>query len=112
MRAMENTIHVKLECSNADPRAITSLMELMLEKLKMIQTVSGSIQKMELNLFDDEACVGKHETPDKIALFRLISDQGNMTEYSRSKRWDDALLNTVEKIRERCIRLNPWETKQ
>ncbi|PZR24730.1 MAG: hypothetical protein DI538_27985 [Azospira oryzae] len=99
---MDNNIHVKLECSISDPRALNSLMELMLEKLKMIQAITGPMQRMELNLFDDAGT-------DKIALFRLISEHGNMTEYSRSKRWDDALLNAIEKIRERCVRLNPWE---
>ncbi len=100
---MDNTIHVKLECSITDPRALHSLMELMLEKLKMIQAISGTVQRMEVNLFDDE------EGTDKVALFRLINDQGNMTEYARSRRWDDALLSAIEKIRERCVRLNPWE---
>ncbi|GAO42419.1 hypothetical protein [Flavihumibacter petaseus] len=98
---MENTIHVKLECSIQDPRAISSLMELMLEKLKVIQSISGSVQRMELKLFDESGS-------EKIALFRLISDQINMVEYARSKRWDDAVLNAIEKIRERCIQVNPW----
>ncbi len=107
--AMDNNIHVKLECSITDPRAICSLMELMVEKLRMIQSISGSVKRMEINLYDDREVDSLDPVPDKVALCRLISDQGQMTEYSRSKRWDDAVLITIDKIRERCSRFNPWE---
>ncbi|MCG7856766.1 hypothetical protein [Flavihumibacter sp.] len=104
---MENNIHVKLECSITDPRALCSLMELMIEKMKMIQSLTSSIQRMELNLFDDKNA--NTQEPDKVAMFRLVSNEGHITESSRSARWDDAVLNTIDKIRERVSKLSPWE---
>lgn len=106
---MENSFQIKLQCNITDPQAIHSLLTLMLEKMKALHAIKGTVQQMELKLFDDATSLDEGGEADKIALFRMSNNDEQVVEYSRSKRWDDALLNTVEKIHVRLQRLNPWE---
>lgn len=109
MLNMENSFQIKLHCNISDPNAIHSLLEMMLDKLKFLHLAKGSVQQLELKLFDDISSIDAFGQSDKIALFKMSNNEDNIMEYSRSKRWDDALLNTVEKIHSRCMQVNPWE---
>ena len=109
MSDMENSFQIKLQCNVTDPHAVHSLLSLMLEKMKALHAIKGTVQQMELKLFDDVSSLDEGGQTDKIALFRMSNNDDQVMEYSRSKRWDDALLNTVEKIHVRLHQLNPWE---
>jgi len=106
---MENSFQIKLNCSIGDPNAVYSILEMMLEKLKILQSLHGTMKQMELKLFEDASLLDANGDPDKIAFFRMNSETENIMEYSRSKRWDDALFKTIEKISERTLQVNPWE---
>lgn len=109
MSDMENSFQIKLQCNITDPHAVHSLLTLMLEKLKALHAIKGTVQQMELKLFDDTSSVDEGGQADKIALLSMSNNDAQVMEYSRSKRWDDALLNTVEKIHVRLQQLNPLE---
>jgi hypothetical protein len=109
MLEMENSIQIKLQCSASDPNALYSLLELMLDKMKFLHGLYGNLQQVELKLFDDASILDVNSQSDKIAFYRMSNDTQNIIEYSRSKRWDDALLNTIEKIQDRFAQLNPLE---
>ena len=106
---MENSFQIKLICNIPDTKTVYSILEMMLEKLKVLQSLHGTMKQMELKLFEDASMLDSNGDPDKIAFFRMNSDSENIMEYSRSKRWDDALFKTIEKISDRPLHLNPLE---
>ena len=67
-----------------------------MEKLKSLQSVCEDLKYVEVNLLAPE---GPNEQ-SKTALLKVISNDNNIAEYSRSKRWEDAFLNAFDKVRD------------
>jgi hypothetical protein len=74
-------------------------MNIIMEKLKSLQSVCEDLKYVEVNLFAPE---GPNEQ-SKTALLKVISNDNNIAEYSRSKRWEDAFLNAFDKVRDLII---------
>ena len=70
-----------------------------MEKIKSLQSVCEDLKYVEVNLFAPE---GPNEQ-SKTALLKVISNDNNISEYSRSKRWEDAFLNAFDKVRDLII---------
>ena len=91
-----NNITFKFDFQTDSEDCAYSLMNVLMEKIKTLPSKCSGLKYVEVNLFAPE------ETRDnKTALFRIVSDKDNITEYSRSKRWEDALLNAFDKIEKR-----------
>jgi hypothetical protein len=71
-----------------------------MEKLKSLQSACAGLKYVEVNLFKPE----DENEENKTALFKIISNDKNIAEYSRSKRWEDAFLNAFDKVKEHIIR--------
>jgi hypothetical protein len=71
-----------------------------MEKLKSLQSACSGLKYIEVNLFSPEG----ESDDNKTALFKIISDEKNLAEYSRSKRWEDAFLNAFDKIKDQITR--------
>ena len=67
-----------------------------MEKLKSLQSVCQDVKYVEVNLFAPED-FNEHS---KAALLKVISNDKNIAECSRSKRWEDAFLNAYDKVRD------------
>ena len=70
-----------------------------MEKLKTLQSVCADLKYIEVNLFAPEGSDGDNKT----ALFKVMSNENNISEYSRSKRWEDAFLNAFDKVRDHIM---------
>lgn len=70
-----------------------------MEKIKSLQSVCEDLKYVEVKLFAPE---GPNEQ-SKTALLKVISNDNNIAEYSRSKRWEDAFLNAFDKVRDLII---------
>ena len=57
------------------------------------------LKYIEVNLFAPDGPGGENKT----ALFKVISSDSNIAEYSRSKRWEDAFLNAFDKVRDHIM---------
>jgi hypothetical protein len=69
---------------------------MIMEKLKGLQSACAGLKYIEVNLFSPEGDNGDNKT----ALFKVISNESNIAEYSRSKRWEDAFLNAFDKVKD------------
>lgn len=87
----------KFDFQTEDEHCAYSLLAVVMEKLKTIQSKCTGLKYVEVNLFKPEGNEDDHKT----ALFRLVSGDDTITEYSRSKQWEDALLNAFDKVRDR-----------
>lgn len=96
---MNNNLTLKFDFQTDSTDCAYSLLSVVMEKLKSIQSKCEGLKYIEVNLFkpDDQ------EEDHKTALFRLVSDDATITEYSRSKRWEDALLNAFDKVSNRVV---------
>src|SRR5688500_6924703 len=91
-----NNITFKFDFQTDSGDCAYSLMNVLMEKIKTLPSKCSGLKYVEVNLFAPE------ETREsKTALFRIVSDTENITEYSRSKRWEDALLNAFDKVQQR-----------
>ena len=91
-----NNITFKFDFQTDSEDCAYSLMNVLMEKIKTLPSKCSGLKYVEVNLFSPEE-LRDHKT----ALFRIVSDKDNITEYSRSKRWEDALLNAFDKIEKR-----------
>src|SRR5215204_4398742 len=96
---MNTNLTFKFDFKTDSTDCAYSLMSLILEKLKSLQSVCEDLKYVEVNLFAPED--PNEET--KTALFKVISNDNNIAEYSRSKRWEDAFLNAFDKVRDNII---------
>lgn len=93
-----NNITFKFDFQTDSEDCAYSLMNVLMEKMKTLQTKCAGLKYVEVNLFSAE-----ETRENKTALFRLVSETDNITEYSRSKRWEDALLNVLDKVNDRVV---------
>lgn len=96
---MNNNLTFKFDFQTDSTDSAYSLMSMIIEKLKSLQSVCTGLQYIEVNLFTPEGANDENKT----ALFKIISNDNNIAEYSRSKRWEDAFLNAFDKVRDRII---------
>ena len=94
---MNNNLTFKFDFQTDSADCAYSLLSVLMDKLKSIQSKCENLQYIEVNLFKPE----DQEEDHKTALFRLVSNDSTITEYSRSKRWEDALLNAFDKVNNR-----------
>ena len=94
---MNNNLTFKFDFQTENQDCAYSLLAVVMDSIKSIQSKCAGLKYVEVNLFkpDDQ------EEDQKTALFRLVSDDSTITEYSRSKHWEDALLNAFDKVKER-----------
>ncbi|HUR11904.1 MAG TPA: hypothetical protein VM012_11070 [Flavitalea sp.] len=88
-----NNITFKFDFQTDSEDCAYSLMNVLMEKLKTLGTKCSGVKYVEVNLFSPE-----ETTENKTAFFRLVSDKENITGFSKSKRWEDALLNAFDKV--------------
>lgn len=93
---MNSNLTFKFDFQTDSTDCAYSLMNMIMEKLKSLQSACTGLKYIEVNLFSPEDDPGENKT----ALFKIISDDKNIAEYSRSKRWEDAFLNAFDKIKE------------
>lgn len=96
---MNTNLTFKFDFQTDSTDSAYSLMSMIVEKLKTLQSVSTDLQYIEVNLFTPEGSNDENKT----ALFKVISNDNNIAEYSRSKRWEDAFLNAFDKVRDRIV---------
>lgn len=96
---MDTNLTFKFDFQTDSTDCAYSLMSLIMEKLKSLQPVCEGLRYIEVNLFTPEGSDGESKT----ALFKVISKEGNIAEYSRSKRWEDAFLNAFDKVRDHIM---------
>ena len=93
-----NNITFKFDFQTDSEDCAYSLMNMLMDKMKTFQSKCAGLKYVEVNLFSPE-----ETRENKTALFRLVSDTENITEYSRSKQWEDALLNVLDKVKEKVV---------
>ncbi|HSB94603.1 MAG TPA: hypothetical protein VLC28_15880 [Flavitalea sp.] len=96
---MNNNLVIKFDLQTETSDCAYSLMEVIMNKLKGFQNLCKDLKYIEINLLKPEESDMEHKT----ALFRIVSNDSTITEYSRSKRWEDALLNAFDRIERRFI---------
>ena len=96
---MNNNLTFKFDFQTENPDCAYSLLSVVMEKLKTLQDKCRGLKSIEVNLSKPL----HHDEEHKTAYFRLVSDDATITEYSRSKRWEDALLNAFDKVKERFV---------
>lgn len=90
-----------INTANINSAAYYSLLERMIDKIKKIQEDFGAVDFAEMQLYET---FKDERDNDKVAVLTLRCKEKQLIEYSLSKRWEDALLNACDAIRER-IRL-------
>ena len=85
---MNSNLTLKFDFQTDSTYCAYSLMSIIMEKLKSLQSVCKGLTYIEVNLFAPEGPRGESKT----ALLKIISNDSNIAEYSRSKRWEDAFL--------------------
>lgn len=93
---MNTNLTFKFDFQTDSTDCAYSLMNMIMEKLKSLQSACVGLKYIEVNLFTPEGSTGDNKT----ALFKVISNDNNIAEYSRSKRWEDAFLNAFDKVKE------------
>jgi hypothetical protein len=97
---MNNNLTLKFDFKTETTDCAYSLLSLVMEKLKILQEKCEGLRYIEVNLFKPE----ESDEDSKTALFKLVSDdQLTITEYGKSKRWEDALLNAFDKVKEKFL---------
>jgi len=96
---MNNNLVIKLDLQTENSDCAYSLMEVIINKLKSFQNLCKDLKYIEINLIKPDESDKDHKT----ALFRVVSNDATITEYSRSKRWEDALLNAFDRIENRFV---------
>lgn len=96
---MNNNLVIKLDLQTENNDCAYSLMEVIISKLKSFQNSCKDLKYIEINLIKPDESDKDHKT----ALFRVVSNDATITEYSRSKRWEDALLNAFDRIENRFV---------
>jgi hypothetical protein len=96
---MNSNLTLKFDFQTDSTDCAYSLMSIIMEKLKSLQAVCENLNYVEVSLFAPEGANAESKT----ALFKVISDDNNIAEYSRSKRWEDAFLNAFDKVRDHLI---------
>jgi hypothetical protein len=96
---MNNSVTLKFDFQTEDTDSAYSLLGVIMEKLNKIRNKIGELKYVEVNLMKPDDPHEDHKT----ALCRLISNDSTITEYSRAKRWEDALLNAFDKVQERFV---------
>lgn len=91
---MNNNLTIKFDLQTENSDCAYSLMSVIMERLKAFQHLCKGMKYIEINLLQPEGSNEEHKT----ALFRFVGDHSTITEYSRSKRWEDALLNAFDKV--------------
>ena len=97
---MDTNLTFKFDFQTDSTDCAYSLMSMIMEKLKSLQPVCAGLKYIEVNLFTPEGS----NSESKTALFKVVSDEGNIAEYSRSKRWEDAFLNAFDKVRDHIMK--------
>lgn len=97
---MDSNLTFKVDLQTDSTDCAYSLMTVIMEKLKSLQPVCAGLKHIEVNLFTPEGSNSENKT----ALFKVISNEGNIAEYSRAKRWEDAFLNAFDKVRDHITR--------
>lgn len=97
---MNTNLTLKFDFQTDSTDCAYSLMSMIMEKLKSLQSLCAGLNYIEVNLFTPE---GSNDE-DKTALFKVIGSNSNIAEYSRSKRWEDAFLNAFDKVKEHITR--------
>ena len=97
---MNSNLTLKFDFQTDSTDCAYSLMNIIMEKLKSLQSACAGLQYIEVNLFSPEGDNGDNKT----ALFKIISNNNNISEYSRSRRWEDAFLNAFDKVKEAIAR--------
>ena len=96
---MNNNLVIKFDLQTETTDCAYSLMEVIMHKLKSFQLLCKDLKYIEINLLKPEEPEQEHKT----ALFRVVSHDSTITEYSRSRRWEDAVLNAFDRIENRFI---------
>ena len=96
---MNTNLTFKFDFQTDSTDCAYSLLGMIMEKLKSLQSVCEDLRYVEVNLFAAED-PNEHS---KAALLKVISSDNNIAEYSRSKRWEDAFLNVYDKVRDLII---------
>ena len=96
---MNSNLTLKFDFQTDSTDCAYWLMAIIMEKLKSLQAVCENLKYVEVRLFAPEGPNGESKT----ALFKVISDDNHIAEYSRSKRWEDAFLNAFDKVRDHII---------
>lgn len=96
---MNNNLVIKFDLQTETTDCAYSLLGVIMDKLKAFQHLCKDLKYIEINLLKPEETDGDHKT----ALFRVVSQDSTITEYSRSRRWEDALLNAFERVENRFV---------
>jgi len=96
---MNTNLTFKFDFQTDSTDCAYSLMNIIMEKLKSLQSVCENLRYVEVNLFAPEDSDDK----SKAAILKVISNENNIAEYSRSKRWEDAFLNAYDRVRDLII---------
>ena len=96
---MNNNLTFKFDFQTDNADCAYSLMTVVMDKIRTLQDKCRGLKSIEVNLSKPPQQDEDHKT----AYFRLVSDDATITEYSRSKRWEDALLNAFDKVNERFV---------
>ncbi len=97
---MNTNLTFKFDFQTDSTDCAYSLMNIIMEKLKSLQSACAGLTYIEVNLFSPEGATGDNKT----ALFKIISNDNSIAEYSRSKRWEDAFLNAFDKVTDHITR--------
>lgn len=97
---MNTNLTFKFDFQTDSTDCAYSLMNMIMEKLNSLQSACAGLKYIEVNLFTPE----DSDSNDKTALFKVISNDNSIAEYSRSKRWEDAFLNAFDKVKEHITR--------
>lgn len=97
---MNTNLTFKFDFQTDSTDCAYSLMSMIMEKLKSLQSACAGLRYIEVNLFTPDESPGENKT----ALFKVISNDTTIAEYSRSKRWEDAFLNAFDKVKEHIVR--------
>jgi hypothetical protein len=97
---MNSNLTFKFDLQTDSTDCAYSLMNIIMQKLNSLQTACAGLKYIEVNLFSPEGDNGDNKT----ALFKVISNDNNISEYSRSKRWEDAFLNAFDKVKDHIAR--------
>src|SRR4051812_7100415 len=96
---MSNNLVLKFDLQTETSDCAYSLLEVIMIKLKSLQHLCKDLKYIEINLLKPEEAEPEHKT----ALFRVVSQHSTITEYSRSRRWEDAVLNAFDRIENRFV---------
>jgi hypothetical protein len=96
---MNNNLVIKFDLQTETTDCAYSLLEVIMNKLKSFQHLCKDLKYIEINLLKPEEAGQDHKT----ALFRVVSQDSTITEYSRSRRWEDAVLNAFDRIENRFV---------